>query len=331
MEEPSFDNEQLKRIQERLKKGYLTKALKGFKKSGIPFNQIESDLILATDIAFRQKNIGEILSAYYQFGQYSKYSVIELLRSLYQKENYPTFLKQVYRFGAFSDFENEVESSILWHENKHLPDAFAWRLKFEKIKENLRIGYYSYVKKVEDNTFSIESVKIIDEELSEKKGEFVFLDLKPINRSKSKNVEKSLVEIEEQPYVLSQVSKKKLENANRKHSFTLSILKDKLRSIGCEVTETKHIDAFAVVNKIPAIFEVKSINEDNENDQVRAAISQLYEYRFLYSLFDASLWVVFSEKPFSSWILDYLSQDRNINVLWIENDSISGLSKGLLV
>ena len=51
---------------------------------------------------------------------------------------------------------------------------------------------------------------------------------------------------------------------------------------------------------------------------MRHAISQLYEYRFLHSLFDASLWIVFSTKPFSKWYINYLLVDRTINILWIE-------------
>src|SRR5207249_4393894 len=102
----------------------------------------------------------------------------------------------------------------------------------------------------------------------------------------------------EDPYIISQISRSKMEKANQQHAKTLTILSRTLRHIGCDVKETKLIDAFSVVKGMPIIFEVKSITEDNEREQTRHAISQLYEYRFLYSLKDALLCLVFSQEPF---------------------------------
>ena len=328
MQQSETDKEKLNKFYERLKKGAIVKAVKGWKNSNIPYKVIEPDLLISIDTAFKKIQPGIILSTYYEIGEFATYKVNELLKILSDKKDYPTFLKQSYRFGAYHGFEKQIEQAIKWHEDRKTPDAFAWRLKFEKLKESYKIEVLGGNPVEKTSEFS--SFKVIDKEQSEKKKEFVYLELKPITRKQNNVIKQSIKEVEQQPYILSQVSKKKLENANRKHSSTLNILKDELTSFGYEVTETKHIDAFAVINNIPAIFEIKSIHEDNENDQVRAAISQLYEYRFLYSLTNASLWIVFSEKPFSDWIIEYLSKDREIKVLWVENERLTGISKEFL-
>jgi hypothetical protein len=60
------------------------------------------------------------------------------------------------------------------------------------------------------------------------------------------------------------------------------------------------------------IFEMKSIGPSNEVSQIRKAISQLYEYRFLHGLKDAQLVIVLSCKPKEAWVVDYLLEDRSI-------------------
>jgi hypothetical protein len=75
-----------------------------------------------------------------------------------------------------------------------------------------------------------------------------------------------------------------------------------------------------------AIFEIKSITPDNERSQCRHALSQLYEYRYLHSLPDASLWLVLSRPPQSTWLVDYLMNDRGVEVLWVADERLDGPS-----
>lgn len=320
------DESDLQKFHERIKKGAIVKAIRGWKKSNIPFNLIEPDLLIAIESAFKKKQPGIILSAYYELGQFGSYSTPVLLDLLFEQKDFPTFLKQAYRFGIYEGFEQKIETAVAWHEQKKLNDAFAWKLKFEKLKEIFIFEKSSIESSQSENTNSSNTLRIVDEEASQKNKSFIYLELTPIKRKKNNIIKKTVEEVEQQPYILSLVSKKKLENANQKHSSTLEILKQELNSKGYNVTETRHIDAFAIIQDTPAIFEIKSINEENENDQVRAAISQLYEYRFMYSLPSATLWLVFSEKPFSDWIVEYLTQDRGIGVLWVENNKIAGTS-----
>jgi len=320
------DKAKLETFYRHIQKGALVKAIKSWKFSNLPYEAIEVDLLNAVEKAFKSENVGVILSAYYKIGKFAKYEISELLNILYSKRDYPAFLKQAYRFGVFEGFTTKIEYVLKWHEEKNLPDAFAWRLKFEKLKENLHLEKLSEINtnpQIEENKLS---VRIIDEDQSDKDRNFAYYELKPIKRKEKTTIQKTIEEVEEQPYILSKVSKKKLENANLKHSSTLKILREELTKLGHEAIENKHIDLFSVIKGIPAIFEIKSINEDNENDQVRAAISQLYEYRFLYSLTNATLWLVFSEKPFSEWIIEYLTNDREIRILWVENDKLAGVA-----
>ena len=128
------------------------------------------------------------------------------------------------------------------------------------------------------------------------------------------------------PYIISQVARVKLERANKSHEYTLQILVKTLQQNGFQVEYSRFIDAFCRLKTGPAIFEVKSITQSNERSQSRHALSQLYEYRYLHSVPDSSLWLVLSETPFSMWIVDYLENDRGVGVLWIENDTLQGRS-----
>ncbi len=131
--------------------------------------------------------------------------------------------------------------------------------------------------------------------------------------------------------ILSDIEKEKLNWANSEHEKTLKILMDKLKEYKYIPEENVLIDCFAVLKSGPAIFEIKSITSRNELSQVRHAVSQLYEYRFRHNLPKASLWIVFSEKPKTEWLLEYLLNDRKINILWIEYNVIVGPSLTKLI
>ncbi len=122
------------------------------------------------------------------------------------------------------------------------------------------------------------------------------------------------------------MDKRKLDRANEEHRRTLQILGKVLDDLGCIAEYNLFIDAFTRLKSGPAIFEVKSITDDNELGQAREAIAQLYEYRYRHNYPEASLWLVFSRKPNTEWLLDYLAGDRGINVLWVEEERLSGPS-----
>jgi len=140
-----------------------------------------------------------------------------------------------------------------------------------------------------------------------------------------------------QPWTRSPLSvthsydKTKLDWANEEHAGILAKLVEFLASHGHEVECDKHIDAYCRLRLGPAIFEAKSVRAENELSQVRAALSQLYEYRFRSGEKDASLWIALSGPPEQTWLIDYLENDRSIHLIWLENGEFTGPSVGLLL
>jgi len=261
-----------------------------------------------------------ILSAYYTAGEFGPYSVDHLLRRLYENRDFPTLLKQAYRFDVYSGLKAEVDEALAWHANRGLPDAEPWRRKFTKLHEQelLRVEAQSPVVRVEEDLAdtSTEAPRVFE--------------LKPLVATK---VSRTLPQVDESvgdPYTISQAARAKMERANVVHRGTLQVLRTHLQIRKRAVSEDKLIDAYAVLDGGPAIFEVKSITESNERDQIRHAVSQLYEYRFLHSMADASLWIVFSQAPSSQWYIDYLAGDRGIRIVWIDDGKLRGPSIDLL-
>jgi hypothetical protein len=309
------------RIIYQLEKTDLIKALKTCRTGNIALNVISNELNDCLKKLYIAGSFGTILSGYYISGIFGEYTAEELL-FLMSKKDIPGFLKQIYRLGIYQGFEEEINYAIQWHESRNLNDAFAWRLKFQKVVEQLELS----------NSQIDESVTILEEDQSINSLEKIYHELKPININISHQQKVALVEAEnEDPYIISRTARSKMERANYQHARTLEILSQTLSHIGCEVGQTRLIDAFSVVKNRPVIFEVKSITETNERAQVRHAISQLYEYRFLYSMKDALLCLVFSQRPFSKWLIDYLVHDRNIHILWVENERIEGTSRQELI
>lgn len=127
-------------------------------------------------------------------------------------------------------------------------------------------------------------------------------------------------------HTLNEEQKKKLVDATNAHEHTLKILKKYLCNLSYIPEETNFIDCFATLISGDAIFEIKSINDYNELSQTRAAISQVFEYAYRYNKKKATLWIVFSKKPTTEWLIDYLIEMHGINVLWIENEELVGPS-----
>ena len=127
-------------------------------------------------------------------------------------------------------------------------------------------------------------------------------------------------------YVVSRAARAKLERANASHQHTLRMLTKHLETAGYLVEYNCLVDAYCRLKTGSAIFEIKSITPDNERSQCRHALSQLYEYRYLHSLPDASLWLVLSRPPQSTWLVDYLMNDRGVEVLWVADERLDGPS-----
>lgn len=113
------------------------------------------------------------------------------------------------------------------------------------------------------------------------------------------------------------------ERADRAHSEILDLLAAKVRLSGSVPRSNSLVDLAANISDDRFIFEVKSTTPANVRAQVRRGVSQLYEYRYIQNAPQAQL-VLVIENPLPAhleWMIDYLSKDRDIAVLWDGNRS----------
>lgn len=108
------------------------------------------------------------------------------------------------------------------------------------------------------------------------------------------------------------------ERANQKHQQLVDIVAKKIKMAGAIPRRNKLIDLATQHKGADFIFEMKSSTESNFHFQVRKAISQLYEYRYMQSTPTATLVLVIESKPSGeySWLIDYLINDRGIFIVW---------------
>ena len=304
------------RARGQLAKLDLIKALKTCRNGNIRLDSLQAELRDCLERLYSSKTYGVILSGYYIAGEFGPYSVEDLLRRLYENGDFPTLLKQAYRFDVYAALRNEIDEALAWHAARALPDAEAWRRKFTKLREQELLSLNAQPAIVE-----------VEEELPDRSTESpkVF-ELKPLVVTTTVRPRSPKDESVDDPYIVSQTARAKMERANNVHRATLQVLKTHLQSRNRGVSESKLIDAYSVLDDGPAIFEVKSITESNERDQIRHALSQLYEYRFLHAMADASLWIVFSQPPSSQWYIDYLAGDRGIRLVWVNESILQGPS-----
>ncbi len=114
-----------------------------------------------------------------------------------------------------------------------------------------------------------------------------------------------------------------MERANLLHWKLVDAKASFLAASGATPHNNAHIDLFAEMKKEFIIYEMKSVNEESTNllSQVRKAVSQLYEYRFIYARPDARLCIVTNQgvSKENEWILSYLEKDRSIAYEWTDD------------
>jgi hypothetical protein len=122
-----------------------------------------------------------------------------------------------------------------------------------------------------------------------------------------------------------EITRIKRQRRNLAHKEMVNIMDLWLRQLGALPKENDHIDLYAKIpNDGSFIFEMKSGGE-NLFQQIRKGLSQLYEYRYRYRSMIAddviSLCLVLPHNPTSiPWIIDYLCNDRQINVCWFDEN-----------
>ena len=110
----------------------------------------------------------------------------------------------------------------------------------------------------------------------------------------------------------------KRDRANRSHVKLVETVADRIKSFGAYPKSNGFIDLAVSIGARSFIFEMKSTTGSNERGQLRKAISQLYEYRYLENIPHAQLVVVIENQISNdlSWMIDYLETDRGMYCIW---------------
>lgn len=108
----------------------------------------------------------------------------------------------------------------------------------------------------------------------------------------------------------------KMEKATQGHQLLVNEMARLLGARGIESSENTFIDLHGRIADTSVIFEMKTVTPSNCNGQIRKAISQLYEYRYIHSMPDAALCIVLDHFPYDEWMLAYLRDDRGIDLCW---------------
>lgn len=132
-----------------------------------------------------------------------------------------------------------------------------------------------------------------------------------------------------------EVDAQKRERANHNHWRLVTAKSAFLDARGWPAYENPHIDLYTQTDRDIVIYEMKSIAQNNLLSQMRKAVAQLYEYRYIFTAPSARLCIVTNgeiQGP-DRWLIDYLTRDRLIAYEWTEDFSnfhCSDTSKALL-
>lgn len=133
------------------------------------------------------------------------------------------------------------------------------------------------------------------------------------------------------------VDAQKRERANQIHWKLIDSKSSFLDAINLEPLENEHIDLFANDQGDVILYEMKSVDSEGGNllSQIRKAVAQLYEYRYIYKEPKARLCIVTNHAiaKNDNWLLDYLNKDRLIAYEWtadFKNFECSAHSRKLL-
>ena len=119
------------------------------------------------------------------------------------------------------------------------------------------------------------------------------------------------------------VDAQKRERANLIHWQLIDGKSSFLADRDLEPYANEHVDLFTNDDGDVILYEMKSVDLEGSNllSQVRKAVSQLYEYRYIYKEPKARLCIVTNHGIANKddWLLDYLAKDRAIAYEWTED------------
>jgi hypothetical protein len=131
-------------------------------------------------------------------------------------------------------------------------------------------------------------------------------------KSVSKRVKQ---EIRNMTVLINEVAR---ERASESHRMLTDLVAKRIRAAGGIPRRNRFIDLAARLSNEDYLFEMKSTTRQNVHSQVRGAISQLYEYRYMHNIPTARLVVVIEHPPPRDfrWMVDYVVNDRKLLLAW---------------
>ena len=114
-------------------KGEFRKALAHCRKMGYPLDEFSESLAIMAKKMIGPRP-GELLALVHRHKINVGYDVPAILRSQFRIRDYHGFLKNVYRFKAYGEFESEIETAI--SNLSRSEEAEAWRTKFARLSFN---------------------------------------------------------------------------------------------------------------------------------------------------------------------------------------------------
>ena len=108
------------------------------------------------------------------------------------------------------------------------------------------------------------------------------------------------------------------ERARESHRMLTKLVAGKIREAGSIPRRNRLIDLSANVNDASFLFEMKSTTPASFHSQVRRAVAQLYEYRYIQQIENPRLVIITENAPPEdlSWLVNYLVEDRQIFLAW---------------
>ena len=129
------------------------------------------------------------------------------------------------------------------------------------------------------------------------------------------------------------------DKSNELHEKTLNELAHIFNKNKLIIKKDQHIDFYSEFKGRGKLFEVKSFNKKNFNQQIRHGIIQLREYYFIYAKYlekiplKTDLFLLLSGDPkdfIKNQQIEFL-KDQMITLCWIENEKIITLNKEIIL
>jgi len=122
------------------------------------------------------------------------------------------------------------------------------------------------------------------------------------------------------PYKI-EIDSAKTDRANLIHHKLVTAKAGFLEEREFPARQNESVDLYSESKGDTVLYEMKSISDSNFVTQVRRAISQLYEYRYVFGVAGARLCVVTNKYPeaHARWYLNYLQKDREVAYVWTED------------